>query len=293
MQSAAPPRTTAGDRRSFLSRIFDRLHDERLGTCPDDFQPEVVERVLARVRRIFGPGRYFEVEAQGMEKIPNAPALIVANHSGGTTIPDAWGLLHLWYQTFGTGRPIHALGHDMIFALESVGRSFAACGALRADPELARHVLAELRRDLVVMPGGDVETWRPWSQRYQLRWSGRTGYARLALAAGVPTVPIACAGAHDTLIVLSDGRWLAEKLGLYKLARARIFPIHLSLPWGLGIGPLPHFPLPARFRYLVGDPIEPLEQFEPGAPIPKEAVVAHDRRVRAAMQGLLDQLRPA
>ncbi len=69
--------------------------------------------------------------------------------------------------------------------------------------------------------------------------------------------PVAHAGAHETLRVLTSGRWLARAVGLHRIARAEVWPIHLSLPWGIGFGPLPHIPLPARFRYLVGAPIAP------------------------------------
>ncbi|MEO1272317.1 MAG: hypothetical protein AAFX99_29825, partial [Myxococcota bacterium] len=55
-------------------------------------------------------------------------------------------------------------------------------------------------------------------------------------------------------MVLTDGRRLARRLGLPALARAEIFPVHLSLPWVLGIGPLPHLPLPVMLRYTFGPP---------------------------------------
>ena len=41
------------------------------------------------------------------------------------------------------------------------------------------------------MPGGDRDTWRPYSKRYDVCFAGRKGYARLAIKAGVPIVPIA------------------------------------------------------------------------------------------------------
>ncbi len=83
------------------------------------------------------------------------------------------------------------------------------------------------------------------------------GYARLALKAGVPIVPLAHARAHETLIVLSDGRRFARALGLPAIARASIWPVHLSLPWGLAIGPWPHIPTPARLRCRIGAPVRP------------------------------------
>src|SRR5690606_16269667 len=113
------------------------------------------------------------------------------------------------------------------------------------------------QQDLLVMPGGDLDTWRPFTKRYQVCFAGRTGYARLALRAGVPIAPVVNAGAHHTLIVLTDGRKLAEKLRLPELARASIWPVHLSMPWGLALGPWPHLPPPVKLRYRFAPAIRP------------------------------------
>ena len=171
----------------------------------------------------------------------------------------------------------------------ATGRFFGQRGVLRGEFDLGFEALREWRRDVLVMPGGDQDTWRPYKDRYRVCFGGRTGYARLALRAGVPIVPIANAGAHETLIVLSRGRRLAKALNLQQLARASIFPIHLSLPWGLAFGPWPHIPWPTRLRYRVGEPIQasPLEGSEPSA----AEIEAHDAKVQKAMQGLLDELR--
>ena len=181
------------------------------------------------------------------------------------------------------------MAHDMVFALKATAERFTRLGVLRADRQLALEVLRDWRRDIVVMPGGDVETWRPWRDRYKLRWGNRKGYARIAAAAGVPIVPIACAGAHSTLMVLSDGRRFARTIRLHELFRSEIFPVHLSMPFGLTVGPFPHIPPPAHFRYLIGDPIMPPPPTGDGDPDP-DVVADVDRQVRARMQGLLDAL---
>ena len=124
-----------------------------------------------------------------------------------------------------------------------------------------------------------------------MRWHGRTGYARTALRAGVPIVPIACAGAHSTLFVITDGRHFARRIGLPAVARSEIFPIHISLPFGLTIGPFPHIPPPAHFRYLVGEPIYPPVELAPDEEPGPDLLRHHDIEVRAAVQGLLDRLR--
>lgn len=269
------------------SRLFDALR-ERLGggadDSPEDYDPAHVARVLRTARRLYGPGRYFDLRVEGFDAVPPPPVMLVSNHSGGTLIPDVWGFGVAWYNHFGSERPLHILAHELLFAVPSAAHFFARAGVLRASRATAQRVLAE-GRDLLAMPGGSLDVWRPWTERYKVHFGGRMGYARTALEAQVPIVPVAHAGAHDTLRVLSSGKGLARLLGLRRLARAEVWPIHLSLPWGLAVGPLPHLPLPARFRYRLGAPIE-----APRGPITSDVVEAHDAQVRVAVQVLLEQL---
>jgi 1-acyl-sn-glycerol-3-phosphate acyltransferase len=250
------------------------------GGSAADFDPGAVEQTLSRVGRLFGERSYFPLEIDGLHHLPDPPVLLVSNHSGGTTIPDVWGLVVAWYRHFGVERPIHPMAHEIILSIDATRRYFGARGVVDANRETALRVLADWKRDLLVMPGGDLDTWRPHKDRYKVRFGGRKGYARLALETGVPIVPIAHAGAHDTLFVVTDGRRLAERLRLPNLVRSSIFPIHFSLPWGLAIGPWPHIPVPAKLRYRIGRPIDPKGS----------SIEQIDAAVRTAIQEQLDSL---
>jgi len=260
-------------------------------TTPSDYDPDAVMETLQRVGRLFGPGRYFGLEIVGLETLPEPPVMLVMNHSGGTTIPDVWGFGCAWYRHFGahppSGRPLHLAAHDMVLATEATRRYFSRRGVLRGSRRLAQLVLRDYGRDLMVMPGGDVETWRPYRDRYRLRWGQRMGYAKIALRCGVPIVPIGHAGAHETLIVLDDGRRLAKAVGLKRL-RAHIWPVHLSLPWGLAVGPWPHLPVPATLRYRVGSALN--LGAEPIAEPTAAQIASLDAKVRRAVQAELDVL---
>ena len=268
-------------------RWWSRHEEPPWGAHIDDADPALIGRAHTALQKVFGHGRWFELDVRGWENLPSSPALLVSNHSGGTLIPDAWGFMTAWYDRFGVGRVLHPLAHEIILSNPRTGPWLARCGALKGDAHVARTALAEWRRDVLVMPGGDLDTWRPYRDRYRVCFGGRKGYARLALAANVPIVPVANAGAHDTLIVLARGERLARWLKLPRLARARVFPIHLSLPYGLAIGPWPHLPPPKKLSYRVGTPIPPPK---PNGVTNEQAVAVLDRQVRTALQGLLERL---
>jgi 1-acyl-sn-glycerol-3-phosphate acyltransferase len=258
-----------------------RWLDSGYGRDPRALDPVAVERTVGRLRAAARWLPWLPVRATGLEHVPPPPAMIVMNHSGGTSIPDVWGFMYAWYSRFGVSRPLHPLAHEMVLGQPMTGPYFARRGVLLADRGVARAAL-ELGHDVLVLPGGDQDAWRPWSERWQVRFAGRRGYARLAVATGVPVVPVAHAGAHETLLVLFRGQRLARLAGLHRLTRAEIWPVHLSLPWGLAIGPLPHIPWPRRLRYQVGREMDPRAA---------GGVEALDAAVQAAVQRGLDELR--
>lgn len=291
-EPAPPPRSKG--RHEEKSSVLRWLHPEGVawGSNIAEFDPALVERARRWLGLFFGERRYFRIDVRGWDNVPEAPAMVVSNHSGGTLILDTWGLCYAWYTHFGTERPIHPAAHEMVLGNRFTGGFFARRGVVRADRQVARRVLANWKQDLLVMPGGDLDVWRPYSKRFEVQFAGRTGYARLALSAGVPIVPVAHVDAHETLIVLSTGKRIAQKLRLPELARANIWPIHLSLPWGLAVGPWPHLPPPTRLRYRFGPPVWPHEvDLEPGKEPTDAQVKELDRRVRASMQAELDRLR--
>ncbi len=261
-----------------LSRWFG---GHEAGTDPDALDPEVVEQTVRRLTPVFGRQGWNPVEVQGWEHLHEEPALLVANHSGGTSVPDQLGFGWAWGRRFGGERPLHGLVHDMIFASRRGGAFAEKCGMLRAGPAQARAALLR-GRDVLICPGGDLDVWRPWTERNQVCFGGRTGYARLALEQGVPITPVANCGPHETLMVLTDGHRLAQRVGLQKLTRASIWPVHLSLPWGVGVGPFPHVPWPVRLQYRFGPPVA-----LPAGGATEENVAAYDVAVRAVLQEML------
>lgn len=276
--------------KGLLLRWLQGATSDPWGQDPAAFDPQSVRAAMRRLRWMYGPGGYFKVQVGGWEHLPEGPVMLVGNHSGGTSIPDVWGLLMAWYERFELRRIVHPMAHEMVFSTRLTGAPFSRMGVLRAHPGRAVEVLTRWRRDILVLPGGDRDTWRPWTERYRVRFAGRRGYIRTALQAGVPIVPVAHAGAHDTLLVLRDGQELARRLGLPRIARAQVMPLHLSIPWGLAVGPMPHWPLPTALRYRIRPAIALPEGWQPGAEPPEELVATLDARVQASVQAGLDEL---
>jgi 1-acyl-sn-glycerol-3-phosphate acyltransferase len=205
---------------------------------------------------------YFRAQVRGLDRVPeDRPVLVVANHSGGNMTPDTIVFMLAWNTYFGVERPIYALAHKLVTAAPLVGSFLRRWGVVTAGHDAATTVL-EAGHSVLVYPGGDVEVHRPWTARNEIRFDGRQGFIKLAREAGVPIVPVVSSGGHDTYLPLTDGRWLAKALRLDKVARLKVLPISLALPWGLNIGDfLGHLPLPAKIRVEVLDPIDVADAF--------------------------------
>ncbi len=97
----------------------------------------------------------------------------------------------------------------------------------------------------------------------RLCWAGAPGFVRQAIRSGVPIVAVASVGGHDTVFVLSEGRWLVRGVehisalkGLKAKLRGTRLPIVLGMPFGLTIETIPtHLPLPAKIRTELLEPI--------------------------------------
>jgi 1-acyl-sn-glycerol-3-phosphate acyltransferase len=190
---------------------------------------------------------WFRMEFDGWENLPDPPVLLVGIHSGAPFVWDAWTVGVQWWRRFGQDRPLHGTAHDVLMAMPVIGRYFRAMGVLPAAPDSMATALAE-GRDVAVWPGGEVDSLRPWSERDTANLAGRKGFVKMAIRAGVPIVPIATVGGADAMPVLIRGDQLSRTLRLDKLLRLKVFPIAVSLPWGVAPAALPQFPLPAKIR---------------------------------------------
>ena len=268
----------------------------------------VVEERLDSATTVEGPNRtlmkalqpfwalaadgYFRAEYEGWERLPDAPCLLVSVHAGGSLTIDAWMFVYGWYRHFGEDRILHGTAHDVLMTAPLLGDYFKASGVIPASKEGVTAAL-DCRHDVIVWPGGEQDSMRSWRRRDEVVLAGRRGFVKQAINSGVPIVPVATVGGSDTAFVLSEGRWLANALdrvsGLKDKLRAVTLPIIAAPPLGIAIETLPmHFPMPAKLRYEILEPIE--VDHDPQRATDDDYVDAKYREVEHALQQGVNRL---
>jgi 1-acyl-sn-glycerol-3-phosphate acyltransferase len=230
---------------------------------------------------------WFRMEMDGWENLPEPPVLLVGIHSGAPFVWDAWTVGVQWWRRFGQERLLHGTAHDALMAIPGIGRYFRAMGVLPAAPDSMATALAE-GRDVAVWPGGEVDSLRPWHERDKANLAGRSGFVKMAIRAGVPIVPIATVGGADAMPVLIRGDRLSQTLRLDKLLRLKVFPVAISLPWGIAPAALPQFPLPAKIRTRLMSAID--IDHDPERADDDTYVEAKYREVQSSIQSGMDAL---
>jgi 1-acyl-sn-glycerol-3-phosphate acyltransferase len=203
---------------------------------------------------------YFRLEVDGWERVPDETCLVVGVHSGGALTMDAWTLVSAWHDHFEGKRHLHGTAHDVLMASPGLGDYFRAVGVIAANRKSVGAALAG-GKDVAIWPGGEVDSMRSWFKRDVATLGGRTGFVKQAIRSGVPILPVATVGGHDTVFVLNEGKWLADALdkvlGLKKTLRGSNLPIIAGFPFPIAIEVLPaHVPLPAKIRTELLEPIE-------------------------------------
>ena len=188
-------------------------------------------RVVIPLGRLFG--HYCRARVFGDDLIPrDGPVIYVGKHPRSYLYLEIvlLGILSFWDSERPPFRVLESARAPSQRAplLSWVRRQVGAVGATEANAlDVLRH-----GESLLIFPGGTRELY---GAPDEIRWDGRAGYARLAIAAQVPVVPFAIAGADQQHPMrVSVGR---------------------SSIW------LPPFPLPVPLDYHFGPPL-----FPPAAP---------------------------
>ena len=191
--------------------------------------------------------RYNRLEVTTDSGTLSGPVLFVANHGFGGIFDLNVFAVGATFEQLKLDRDVTILTHQVAWTL-GVGRLIEPLGARPASTHSAEEAFGR-GEHVAVFPGGDVDAAKAWDERNHIKFGGRSGFARLAIDAGVPIVPIVTAGAGESLFVISSGERLARAVRLDKLLRVKSAPVSISLPWGLSIGAvgmLPYLPLPTK-----------------------------------------------
>jgi 1-acyl-sn-glycerol-3-phosphate acyltransferase len=245
------------------------------------WDPALTERLMGVIRPVIKG--WHRAEVRGLEHFPAGGALVVANHSGGLFAMDVPVFATDFYGTFGYGRAVYTLTHDIMFA-GPTGDFFKRAGFIPASHDNADEALRS-GGVVVVFPGGDYDVYRPTTSANAIDFDGRTGYVRAALNAGVPIVPSVSIGGQENQLFLTRGEWLAKAVRLDKLLRVKILPISFGFPFGLSAVLPVNVPLPTKIVTQVLPPIDVVAQF--GEDPDVDEIDAH---VRHVMQRALDTL---
>ena len=277
--------------------------------------PRFIERLIG----VLGPPvrRWFRPEVRGLDRVAAGPCVLVANHSIGAPW-EIYVLLEAWVREIGVERPAFGLAHRFGFLLPGVRDLLRRVGAIPATHE-AGHDALSAGAALIVFPGGNGEGVRPFSHRDRCELGGHKGWARIALSAGVPVVPVSIVGSHAVNPVIAGSNLLAWITLARPVLHIRTLPVTLAqvlfgaaafgagaaiLPvWGAAAAgalaflslPAVFFPLlPSKIAVEVGAPIDPREALPAGLAGEAAVDALYDvvtARVQAGMDGLVAERR--
>ena len=242
--------------------------EETQGDGYDTFGAHVSGTRLGLASTRFFYERYFRVDSQGIENLPETgPVVIAANHGG--MLPFDAAMLHTDIaRSSDPPRLPRTVADRFVPKLPFVGTFFARGGVIAGSRRNVEHVL-ESGQVLVVFPEGTVGIGKPASERYRLQeW--RPGHAELAMRYRAPVVPAAIVG--------PDEQWpQLARIDAIKLFGAPYLPI-----------PATPLPLPVRYYIRYGEPMPLHEMFEGDVRDP-DVISAAAAAVKARVQSMIDR----
>src|SRR3712207_2405213 len=159
--------------------LLQRVIQWRVGAAMDPQPPNETLMRLQQPLVDLVEKYWFRLEVDGWERVPDRTCLVVGVHSGGALTMDAWTLVSAWHKHFGGKRLLHGTAHDVLMAAPGIGDYFRAVGVVAANHRSVSAALAK-REDVVVWPGGEVDSMRSWLKRDIATLAGRTGFVKQA-----------------------------------------------------------------------------------------------------------------
>jgi len=216
---------------------------------------------------------YFRVRTVGVDSVPSGRVLLICNHAGQLPFDGMMLAMAMLFEA-DPPRLARPMAEYWVSQLPWVSVLAARSGAMVGTRENCVTML-EAGECVMAFPEGVRGMNKLYSERYKLQNFGQ-GFLRLALETGTPIVPVALIGSEEQQPGLANLETLARTLGMPAL------PITPTFPW---LGPLGLLPLPVRYHFYFGEPL----QFE-GDPGDEDAVI--ERKVlvvRRAIEGLFER----
>lgn len=151
----------------------------------------------------------FQATLHGAEHLPRSGgALLVGNHAYLGT--DSWVLSALLISQ--CRMMPRFLGDRNLWRIPVLNRFLTTFGAIAGKPEEAVALL-EAGEIVMVYPGGVDDSFKFSSQAYTLQWHHRAGFARVAMRARVPIIPVAATGVDELYQIDRRETFLGRSFG--------------------------------------------------------------------------------
>ena len=206
---------------------------------------------------------YFRTQCFGLDNLPRGPFLLVANHGSHVLSWDGANIVTACLLDADPPRLVHGMAEHRLMELPVLGRAARRIGAVDGRRPACINLL---RGGAVVLtfPEGARALGRSFRHRYHLSPFGH-GFVHVALATGVPIIPVAVIGGEEEAPLLANPAWLR------RLVRTPVAPITPTIV----------FPLPVRYRIHFGAPLRL------NGPATADRVTREVERVRQALAGLI------
>lgn len=165
--------------------------------------------------------RYFRTQCHGIERVPPGRVLLVANHGSHALAFDGANILTACLLDAEPPRLVHAMADHRLMDLPILGCAARRIGAVDGRRATCLRLLRE-GAAVLTFPEGTRAHDRRFKDRYRLAPFGH-GFARVALIARAPIVPVAVIGCEEEAPSLGNPRWLR------RLMRTHAAPITPTL----------------------------------------------------------------
>jgi len=209
---------------SMLLYIY-RLHRQRLLDAYDNDIWDAGRKIVSAIWDAIG-WTWHGYQVHGIENIPEGGALIIYYH-GALPIDFYYLCSHILLYN---GRMIHPVGDRFLFKIPGWASLLEAFGVIPGTVQSCATILKQ-NNLLGIAPGGVYEA-QLGDNTYELLWKQRIGYAKAAIEAQVPIIPVFTRNIREAFRSFNIGRpfwrWIYHKTHLPFVPVYGGFPVKLD-----------------------------------------------------------------